>query len=716
MPGPRSFGRRLGGSHDHSGSSRGGDELAPDLFRTPPLSVSSDTTVTDKSVVLVDSSSNAVTVTLGSNLLKAGQVVRVIDENGSASTNTITVDTEGGETIEPGSTTSKTVTTDYAEISFIPNSGEGQWRATNRNVERETIQADLSRTAHDVSGRELDLREYGADATGSDPCDQELDDAVADANPDDSIVFRDGDFSLEADDHAYAKPLALLFDDAKLLDGRSAASVTGRPLIKFVGTTDDGSTTLSSSADRGTGALSVGDASIVEAGDTVFVRDQEGTEIRTEFFTVLSTSAGQITLAGKTRHDFRANASVQSVDLIEEPRVVGLRAGPTVDDAAGLISFEGCRKPIVRDLYHEGISRYSVRMLQCWRPTIVDATARESYNYGGGEGEPFSIAECTDPTLRSPTAHDVRRGVDVLSGSCGAYIEDPDLRGVTHRGVAMHGHDVTDVTVVGGTVQMQSGEGGSCLDCAPYSAGMRAIGTELHPDRTAIGPGGPMTVMGADIHVPADHGGAGSAVIEAKYPDISIGGGTEIHISDLADNLHAIRIDDSEGAVSNVDIEAEIEVESVSRSSGDALVYATHTGNGGVSDIDLDLEIDAGGLDDSPAVSVDGSAGVIEDVDITGGAINTGRAIDLRGDAGVRDVSVEGMRIRGTGRGVFVNEFDNLATACERIWVKNNDIDMGGNEVEIGNGNADTVWVVDNAAASVVVDSGATNVEQRGNQ
>lgn len=78
--------------------------------------VTSNFTVTDNEVVLVDTSSNAVTVTLGSVDVYEGSIVKVVDKAGNASTNNITVNTGGSETIN--GETSVVINNNFEALTF----------------------------------------------------------------------------------------------------------------------------------------------------------------------------------------------------------------------------------------------------------------------------------------------------------------------------------------------------------------------------------------------------------------------------------------------------------------------------------------------------------------------------------------------------------------------------------------------------------------------
>jgi len=73
--------------------------------------VTSNTTTSGEELVLVDTSGGGVTITLATADVSEGNVVTVIDVAGSADANPITIDTEGGEGVDGGS--SETIDTQY---------------------------------------------------------------------------------------------------------------------------------------------------------------------------------------------------------------------------------------------------------------------------------------------------------------------------------------------------------------------------------------------------------------------------------------------------------------------------------------------------------------------------------------------------------------------------------------------------------------------------
>jgi len=93
--------------------------------RTTTAAVTTDTTTSAEEVLLVDTSGGPVTITLASADLATGNVVTVVDVGGSADTNSITVDTEGSENIDGGTTT--TVDSDYGATVVVGDANSGQW-------------------------------------------------------------------------------------------------------------------------------------------------------------------------------------------------------------------------------------------------------------------------------------------------------------------------------------------------------------------------------------------------------------------------------------------------------------------------------------------------------------------------------------------------------------------------------------------------------------
>lgn len=75
--------------------------------------VSSDYTTNGEAVVYVRTSQSAVTITLATADVQQGATIRVVDVDGNASTNNITIQTEGSQSIFPDNTESITITLDH---------------------------------------------------------------------------------------------------------------------------------------------------------------------------------------------------------------------------------------------------------------------------------------------------------------------------------------------------------------------------------------------------------------------------------------------------------------------------------------------------------------------------------------------------------------------------------------------------------------------------
>lgn len=109
-------------------------------------------------LVLVDTSTGTVTVTLPSAGATQGNKLRVVDIAGQAATNNITIDTESAETIEPGGGSSVTVTVSGAWVDFYPDGAN--WYAQN-NMDVESVNVSGKTTTGSLdAGDSLTLPVY----------------------------------------------------------------------------------------------------------------------------------------------------------------------------------------------------------------------------------------------------------------------------------------------------------------------------------------------------------------------------------------------------------------------------------------------------------------------------------------------------------------------------------------------------------------------------
>jgi len=117
-----------------------GRTLSVDGSLTQPTKVvSSDYTTSGEARIAVETSVGTVTVTLASTDAVDGRRVTIVDKDGNASTNAVTIETEGAETVHPGDVESKQITIDGGRL--VLENIAGNWY-TDRNAERETIGTD----------------------------------------------------------------------------------------------------------------------------------------------------------------------------------------------------------------------------------------------------------------------------------------------------------------------------------------------------------------------------------------------------------------------------------------------------------------------------------------------------------------------------------------------------------------------------------------------
>lgn len=113
-------------------------------------------TTSGEEVLLVDTSGGAVTVTLASADVATGNSVAVVDVGGAAGTNTITVDTEGSETIDNAS--SAQVDSDYGAASYTSD-GTNWFRTTASGIAESTLVLEDDGSAVDSATSTVNARE-----------------------------------------------------------------------------------------------------------------------------------------------------------------------------------------------------------------------------------------------------------------------------------------------------------------------------------------------------------------------------------------------------------------------------------------------------------------------------------------------------------------------------------------------------------------------------
>jgi hypothetical protein len=124
-------------------------------------------TTQDEQYIYVDTSSGSVTVTLASADVENGREIRIVDTGTNAGTNSITINTEGSETINPGANSSITLTVDGTYVDLF---SDGSNWFSDRASEKQTVSTDkiaTTLTLQDVtSNRSLESQE--TNTSGSD--------------------------------------------------------------------------------------------------------------------------------------------------------------------------------------------------------------------------------------------------------------------------------------------------------------------------------------------------------------------------------------------------------------------------------------------------------------------------------------------------------------------------------------------------------------------
>jgi hypothetical protein len=141
--------------------------------------------------IYVDTTNGPVTIQLASSDTVDGAEIRIIDTGESASTNTITIQTEGAENINPGSNNSITLTVDGTYVDLF---SDGSNWFSDRAVEK---------TSGQISGLQslstktlVTDRHYAGGFDGSSP-DTRLDNALSAASEGDVVILENEIYSAD---------------------------------------------------------------------------------------------------------------------------------------------------------------------------------------------------------------------------------------------------------------------------------------------------------------------------------------------------------------------------------------------------------------------------------------------------------------------------------------------------------------------------------------
>lgn len=103
---------------------RTADGAEPDNY-IGPFTTNQTITDDDVDVVGVDTSGGAVTITLGTDIVEEGKHIYIKDVGGAGGTNAITINTEGSETVDGG--TSISVSANYGAAELVVDDSSNWW-------------------------------------------------------------------------------------------------------------------------------------------------------------------------------------------------------------------------------------------------------------------------------------------------------------------------------------------------------------------------------------------------------------------------------------------------------------------------------------------------------------------------------------------------------------------------------------------------------------
>lgn len=106
---------------------------------TDPTTVTSNYTTQGEQYIYVDSSAGAITVTIASADITSGREIRIIDVGLNASTNNITIATEGTETFNPGGLSTLTLSVDGTYVDLF---SDGSNLFSDRAEDKQSVSTD----------------------------------------------------------------------------------------------------------------------------------------------------------------------------------------------------------------------------------------------------------------------------------------------------------------------------------------------------------------------------------------------------------------------------------------------------------------------------------------------------------------------------------------------------------------------------------------------
>ncbi len=551
--------------------------------------------------------------------------------------------------------------------------------------------------------------------------DEAFNEAISNANDGDTILFRDGTYTLN-NEYTITKSLTLKgTGDARL----ELTDTTSGAQIQFTGGGQTNKANLTSVVEPGSRVIPVDDPSIFSVGDRVMIRNNNYTQkVNTQIhFSIVqdkldtdgSGSVDSLELASATYYQFEDSANggqVAKVDLLDSPKVEGLT---TFGGTFGVFEFKWCEDPVYEDVTVTDYVKMPTRAEDCWKPIWRNVEVRNPTQRGAGEGECVQIYRSTEAGVYSPRIYDCRRGIDLAWGSYGVTIVDPVIHNFSLHGISVHGPDIAgNVSVFGGTLVPDTGSNsqtGHGISGSP-SAEFHVEGVHIKTRRTALLCNCEFTAK--DVHIePAEDVSDGQG-IRVVHSDVHLEG---IHIEDPDSRLSIapihVRTKSTGEDIENVTIDATIDTPNTPQ----VRVRAAESGKT-IDGLRFQGEIRSDSGSGAKAVDINAENSRISRVDWSMDIVDHGgNCIVLAGAEGVEDFKLHDCTIKTSGNACFATA--NMASNQENdsLWIKNCYL-TGSSSVSIDEP-TNNVWIVDNKKNNIHIGgegSTVTNVVQRGNQ
>lgn len=363
---------------------------------------------------------------------------------------------------------------------------------------------------------------YMSDRSSGGVIDNELDQAVTDASPGDTIVLDRNDYEL-TQQVVVDKSLTIDQTEDSTLTCSNTANNNAHILVQGSGI--QATTTTSAATDQGQRVIPVNDASIFTADDRVMVISEAYGETVNAFFHIdkvesVDTTNNEITIKGSLSRGFASGVEANQIDLLQGPTLKNIT---TTGGGNRHLQFRWCENPTFRDVTVTNYLEVSLYTLDCWKARYYDVEATDPTGLGSGEGEPIALYRVQDAYIESPRVQNCRRGIDTSRGTHNLTIVDPVIRGVDRNGISIHQNDPTDrVTIIGGEIVCDAnGASGNGITSAD-STTMTITGTRIIARANGIIASGPTQISNVEIKPVEGVSGSHVAGINIQHGDTQI--------------------------------------------------------------------------------------------------------------------------------------------------------------------------------------------------